>query len=76
MGGLDVFSAISNYLFEDLSSAKTSGGVLTSLVNEGKLGDKSGEGFYPWDEATSIKINTERELTLIHFLKLDRERNR
>lgn len=73
MGGLDVFSAISNYLFEDLSTAKKSGNVLTSLVEEGKLGDKSGEGFYTWDEATSKKINAEREQTLIHFLKLDRK---
>ncbi len=74
MGGLDVFSAISNYLFEGLSTAKKSGSVLTGLVEEGKLGDKSGEGFYQWDEAASGKINREREKTLIHFLKLDRER--
>jgi len=72
MGGLDVFLAISNYLFEDLSTEKKSGKVLTTLVNEGKLGDKSGEGFYPWDEAVSKQINAEREQTLIHFLKLDR----
>jgi 3-hydroxybutyryl-CoA dehydrogenase len=76
MGGLDVFSAISNYLFEDLSTAGRSGKVLTSLVDEGKIGDKSGEGFYVWDETTSKKLNAEREQTLIHFLKLDRERNR
>jgi 3-hydroxybutyryl-CoA dehydrogenase len=74
MGGLDVFSAISNYLFEDLSAAKKSGNVLMSLVNDGKLGDKSGEGFYEWDEATSKKVNAEREQTLIHFLKLDRNK--
>jgi 3-hydroxybutyryl-CoA dehydrogenase len=76
MGGLDVFSAISNYLFEDLSTARRSGKVLTSLVDEGKIGDKSGEGFYVWDETSSKKLNAEREQTLIHFLKLDRERNR
>jgi 3-hydroxybutyryl-CoA dehydrogenase len=75
MGGLDVFSSISNYLFEDLSTAKKSGRVLTSLVEEGMLGDKSGQGFYQWDENASKKINAEREKTLIHFLKLDRERN-
>jgi 3-hydroxybutyryl-CoA dehydrogenase len=74
MGGLDVFSAISNYLFEDLCTEGKSGRVLTGLVEEGKIGDKSGEGFYIWDEATSQKINREREQTLIHFLKLDLER--
>jgi 3-hydroxybutyryl-CoA dehydrogenase len=75
MGGLDVFSAISNYLFEDLSTAKKSGNMLMSLVNRGKLGDKSGEGFYKWDEAASKKINAEREQTLIHFLKIDRNKD-
>lgn len=74
MGGLDVFSAISNYLFADLNNDDKSGEILTKLVEEGKHGDKSGEGFYQWDEETSKKINAEREKTLIHFLKLDRER--
>ncbi|MCM3568958.1 3-hydroxyacyl-CoA dehydrogenase family protein [Neobacillus mesonae] len=75
MGGLDVFSAISNYLFKDLSKADKSGRVLSGLVAEGKLGDKSGEGFYQWDEAASRKINTEREQTLIYFLKMDQKKN-
>jgi 3-hydroxybutyryl-CoA dehydrogenase len=74
MGGLDVFSAISNYLFKDLSTERKSGRVLTSLVEEDRLGDKNGEGFYQWDEVASKKINAEREKTLIHFLKLDHER--
>lgn len=71
MGGLDVFSAISNYLFEDLSTDQRSGETLTRLVEEKKLGDKSGEGFYDWKQSISEKINEEREQTLIHFLKND-----
>ena len=73
LGGLDVFSTISNYLFEDLSTAQRSGETVTGLVAEGKFGDKSGEGFYSWDEDFSKKINAEREQTLIHFLKLDQK---
>ena len=76
MGGLDVFSAISNYLFEDLSKAQRPGEVLTKLVEEKKLGDKNGEGFYKWDPAASQKINAEREQTLIHFLKNDMKASR
>ena len=72
MGGLDVFSAISNYLFSELSTAQQSGETLTHLVNEKHLGDKNGQGFYEWDEKTSIEVNEERERTLIHFLKNDR----
>jgi len=73
MGGLDVFSAISNYLFEDLSTKDKSGAHLSNLVNQKKFGDKSGEGFYMWDQETSEAINAEREKTLIHFLKNDRK---
>lgn len=71
MGGLDVFSAISNYLFEDLSVDQRSGKVLSKLVEEKKFGDKSGTGFYEWEESVSHRINKEREQTLIHFLKND-----
>lgn len=71
MGGLDVFSAISNYLFEDLSNDQKSGRVLTQLVEENKLGDKNGQGFYTWDEQFSLLKNVEREQMLIHFLKGD-----
>lgn len=71
LGGLDVFSTISNYLFEDLSNEKMSGKVLTELVEDKKFGDKSGEGFYEWDTQTSADVNAERERLLIHFLKND-----
>ncbi|WP_313894048.1 3-hydroxyacyl-CoA dehydrogenase NAD-binding domain-containing protein [Psychrobacillus sp.] len=71
MGGLDVFSAISNYLFEDLSTYQKSGTVLTKLVEENKFGDKNGEGFYSWGTDFSEQKNAEREQTLIHFLKND-----
>ncbi len=74
MGGLDVFSAISNYLFENLSTVKGSGEILTDLVEKQKLGDKTGEGFYRWDEEFSTQKNAEREQTLIHFLKKDIEK--
>ena len=71
MGGLDVFSAISNYLFEDLATDQRSGRILSELAAEGKLGDKSGKGFYEWEPAVSRKLNADRERTLIHFLKND-----
>lgn len=71
MGGLDVFSAISNYLFEELATDQRSGETLSTLVVENKLGNKTGEGFYSWEPDVSAKLNKEREQTLIHFLKKD-----
>lgn len=71
LGGLDVFSSISDYLFKDLSASNKSGATLTNLVAEEKNGYKNGEGFYLWDKEISEQINAEREKTLIHFLKRD-----
>ncbi|MCS0788625.1 3-hydroxyacyl-CoA dehydrogenase family protein [Cytobacillus firmus] len=71
MGGLDVFSAISDYLFQHLSSAEESLPILKKLLEEQKLGDKSGEGYYKWDEAFSKQYNQKREAELIRFLKKD-----
>ncbi|WP_368297610.1 3-hydroxyacyl-CoA dehydrogenase family protein [Cytobacillus firmus] len=71
MGGLDVFSAISDYLFHHLSSAEESLPALKKLVSEQKLGDKTGEGYYKWDEAFSKEYNQKREAELIRFLKKD-----
>ena len=73
MGGLDVFSAISNYLFEELSDDQRSGKILSELVEQQKLGDKTGEGFYNWEPEVSEEINRKREQTLIQFLKNDLE---
>lgn len=69
LGGLDIFHAISSYLFEDLSSAKAPGHTLDALVDKGELGEKSGRGFYDWPQERSRAVQTKREETLIHFLK-------
>ncbi|MBG9588336.1 3-hydroxybutyryl-CoA dehydrogenase [Cytobacillus firmus] len=71
MGGLDVFSAISDYLFQHLSNAEESLPALKKLVLEQKLGDKTGEGYYKWNEAFSKEYNQKREAELIRFLKKD-----
>lgn len=73
MGGLDVFSTISNYLFNDLSKSDSSLLKLSQLVEQGKLGNKTGEGYYQWNTTFSEKMNEEREKELIHFLKQDLE---
>lgn len=72
LGGLDVFSAISNYLFKELNNGEHSGTTITNLVEQGKYGNKNGNGFYEWDEESSREINNKREQQLIEFLKTDR----
>ena len=72
MGGLDVFASISDYLFEDLSKADRAFPALNKLVAQNKLGDKTGEGYYLWDNDFSLEMNRSRERELIRFLKQDR----
>lgn len=74
LGGLDIFYAISDYLFEDLSTDQKPGRTLSELAKSGKLGTKTGSGFYEWPEAQSRAVQAEREEALIHFLKQDMEK--
>ena len=71
MGGLDVFSSISDYLFSDLCNTNASFTSIKDLVKDNKLGSKSGQGFYNWDKAFTEKMNNKRDAELIRFLKLD-----
>jgi len=50
--GLDVRLAIAEYLHRELGSEQfRPPALLQTMVAEGKLGKKSGQGFYRWDEA-------------------------
>ncbi|MDA8126186.1 MAG: 3-hydroxyacyl-CoA dehydrogenase NAD-binding domain-containing protein [Deltaproteobacteria bacterium] len=73
MGGLDVFHAISSYLFADLSNASESSRLLQKSVEEGHLGLKSGRGFYDWTPEMKEKIVRLRTETLREFLEKDRK---
>ncbi|WP_078380674.1 3-hydroxyacyl-CoA dehydrogenase family protein [Sutcliffiella halmapala] len=73
MGGLDVFDAISSYLFPDLSTHQESFQAMRKLVEEGKYGQKNGAGFYTWSIEQSQIRNKEREQELIYWLKKDLE---
>jgi 3-hydroxybutyryl-CoA dehydrogenase len=71
MGGLDVYKDISNYLYSHLSTSQESTPSMSELVNENKLGNKTGEGYYKWDASFSEEVNNAREKELIRYLKQD-----
>ncbi|WP_100397979.1 3-hydroxyacyl-CoA dehydrogenase family protein [Bacillus sp. FJAT-44742] len=74
MGGLDVFSAISDYVFPDLSKDKKSLPNLQKLVSEGSYGQKSGKGYYRWDKDFHLSMSKNRDKELIRWMKKDMER--
>ena len=45
LGGVDIFQAVSDYLFPDLNNDQRSQ-ALHDLVDQGRLGVKAGDGFY------------------------------
>ena len=75
MGGLDIFSSISDYLFMNLSNAKTSSSLLKSFVEKGDYGSKSGRGYYEWTSEFLDLMNEEREDELIRHLEIDRKKH-
>ncbi len=52
--GLDVRLSIAEYLSSAVSTNFTPPQVLKDLVAEGKLGKKSGQGFYQWQEGKKL----------------------
>ena len=67
LGGLDIFCGISEYLFADLADDKEPQALLRQKKAGGKLGLKSGEGFFDYsgDKGTKAVEERNRKLTAL-----------
>ncbi len=74
LGGLDLFCVIADRLFGVISSMKKPPQQLTEMVEAGKLGSKSGEGFFSYNKTYSDedqdKIVEDRDRKHVQLLKL------
>lgn len=73
LGGLDVFYTIASYLFSELSSADTPPAFFGEIVQAGKLGIKTGEGFYQYAEGDRQRILNARDRFFVRQLKTIQE---
>jgi 3-hydroxybutyryl-CoA dehydrogenase len=73
LGGLDVFHAIAQYLFPELSTMQSTPEFFDQLAREGKYGIKSGEGFFKYEADDRDEILRKRDLYFVRQLKLLRE---
>jgi len=74
LGGLDIFHAISEYLFPELNSDSKPSPLLSRLVREGRLGAKSGMGFYQYRAKHFDESIRHRDDVLLRLLKVLNER--
>ena len=73
LGGLDVFTNISGYLYQDLANDTGTDPVLQAKVQAGELGLKSGHGFYNWTGAAGQQLVAQRDADLLALLKADHD---
>ena len=73
INGLDVHHAITEYLYPDLENRETPSKVLSDKVKEGKLGVKTGEGFYDWQSPGKRAVLQEKDSTLRALVQLLRQ---
>ena len=70
LGGLDIFNTVGSYVAKSMSNATDSPKVLQDLVAAGKLGAKTGSGFYDYPPGKASALIAERDEKLQEILRI------
>jgi len=68
-GGLDIWCIVGDNLLKAMDNSQVANNLLRQKVSEGKLGIKSGEGFYQYSAEETPEIRKNFMKKLIHQLK-------
>lgn len=69
LGGLDIWCTVGDNLLKEMDNSTCANPILREKVEQGKLGIKSGAGFYDYSPEEKEKIQKEFNQRLIHQLK-------
>ena len=69
MAGMDIFSKVSKYLYKDLDASSELPSLILEKVKEKKLGMKSKEGFYNYQNIDLENLNKKRIKQFVALLK-------
>lgn len=67
-GGLDVFSSVWDYMFKELDNSQTLPDFIKKMVEAGRLGLKTGDGFYDYSGRDRADMLRRRDNKLIDLL--------
>ncbi len=74
MGGLDIWCAVEDTLFKEIDKSQEASPMLRKKVEEGKLGIKTGEGFYKY-ETEEVKKKALNEFNKRLLMQLKTSKN-
>jgi 3-hydroxyacyl-CoA dehydrogenase len=69
MAGLDIYNAVGSYLNRDLSTADEVSSTIRGLIEQGRLGMKTGGGLYDYTPEDIARLRAERAAKLVAVRK-------
>lgn len=71
--GLDICGPVQNSVLPEICARREASPMFNALMREGKLGYKSGQGFYDWSQKDMTALIKRRNDFIVHALKKIRE---